>query len=302
MLRTLGWDVGNPAEVVTEIGADFVDSPSLRADYVLQDRDSGVASTIVEAKALGRDLAEALSQVADYCEEFEDVRHGVVTDGNTWILFEINDEESEEHEENDEDEIWINEIARFSICEGDAVTNAVLAQKFANRALLSVDVVESHLATISHLFVPTDGNADAENTQASSVQSHTLASLRDMQVPPVPTTLILPENYEISVPHPEWRDWVVQVAIFLFVWSENYLDEYDEDDLPLPIHFPRSRRLCIVNDEPKHDNGDEFEEEFQVAEGVYVELDFHRRTGSQIVCAMLKAGEIDPAEVFGVYD
>ena len=278
MLVALGWDVGDPAEVITETSADFDDFVPRRADYVLKDVRSGEIVMIVEAKALGGSLADAIRQMAGYCV-VAGSEHGVVTDGNDWILLEVHEDDADDEVE--APEISTNQIARFSVCDGDAVTNAVIAQQFTNKAKVSFDELQRHWTDMSRVFISTDGGSSAEVSQPAPTQTRTLASLRDMQVPRVPSCLIFPEGYGIRVPDPEWRDWAVQVAIYLYVWSAAYLEEYD--DYPLPVYFPRSRQLYIVNDRPKHPNKDDFEEWFRVTEDVYVELDFGRRSGSEIV-------------------
>ena len=89
LLRGLGWDTEDPAQVVPEYG--IPSSPARSADYALF-IDSASAggkapAVIVEAKKLGTPLLDAAQQAVNYCT-VDGFEYFVVTDGDDWQLFE----------------------------------------------------------------------------------------------------------------------------------------------------------------------------------------------------------------------
>lgn len=81
LLRVLGWDVGNPSEVVPE-----QDASGGRADYALLD-GNGKPAVIIEAKRLDRSLTDGLHQSIAYCVG-EGTPFFGVTDGRRWAIYE----------------------------------------------------------------------------------------------------------------------------------------------------------------------------------------------------------------------
>ena len=83
LLRGLGWDTGDPSQVLVEFR-----SQNGAADYALLGA-SGQPHVIVEAKKLGTQLQAAVGQVINYCihDGFE---YFAVTDGQHWELYETN--------------------------------------------------------------------------------------------------------------------------------------------------------------------------------------------------------------------
>jgi len=81
LLRALGWDVGNPLEVVPE-----QDASGGRADYALLE-GNGKPAVIVEAKRLDRPLTDGLHQGIAYCVG-EGTPFFAVSDGRRWAIYE----------------------------------------------------------------------------------------------------------------------------------------------------------------------------------------------------------------------
>ena len=81
LLAGLGWDTGDPAQVVSEYRSE-----SGKADYALLGH-GGRPAIIVEAKRLGTPLREAVSQVINYCTQ-DGFDYFAVTDGQHWELYE----------------------------------------------------------------------------------------------------------------------------------------------------------------------------------------------------------------------
>lgn len=81
LLGALGWDVGNPAEVVPE-----QDASGGRADYGLLD-ENGKPAVVVEAKRLDRPLKDGLNQSIAY-RVGQGTPYFAVTDGRRWAIYE----------------------------------------------------------------------------------------------------------------------------------------------------------------------------------------------------------------------
>ena len=82
VLRALGWEVGTIGDIVVEYGAG-----TKRVDYALLGADTKPI-VLIEAKRLNGDLYKNRDQMLTYCTTVG-VRHGVLTDGNCWELYDI---------------------------------------------------------------------------------------------------------------------------------------------------------------------------------------------------------------------
>ncbi len=303
MLRALGWDVGNPDEVALETGRGFG-----VADYALKDRRTGTPMILVEAKSLNTDLANAMNQVSRYCYS-EGVRLGIVTDGDDWILLGIendifaeqmdSDYDADDYDEGDYDEvaqIEVIEIARFSISIGDAVVSAIRAQRFANPDFSPADWtsdIQAALALVSEAFA--NSLIDRQPEQ-SNRNLKTLGSLRELSNPPVPSALYFSDGYVFRMQMLSWSELVRNVAIYVgFIY--HLLDEVE-----LPIWAYRSRTKYVANDRPRHDNRREFELEYEMGDGIYIELHHTPKSGVNAACVLLEECGVDPNDVFISYD
>lgn len=87
LLRALGWDTEDPAQVIPEFHISDGDE---RADYALfTDGDPPKVAIIVEAKPLGTRLAELAVKTGKYCYVCG-YGHFAITDGRYWTLYETN--------------------------------------------------------------------------------------------------------------------------------------------------------------------------------------------------------------------
>ena len=80
ILRELGWDTSDPAQVVPEYAVS-----GGHADYALH--VDGKSQIMIEAKSLGATLDDAVSQGIGYCIQ-EGTRYLALTDGESWRLYE----------------------------------------------------------------------------------------------------------------------------------------------------------------------------------------------------------------------
>ncbi len=81
LLTALGWDLSDPAQVLTEYN-----SGNGRADYALAP-GSGPPSLVVEAKSLFTPTAQGIAQSINYCLQ-DGIKYFVVTNGDDWEVYE----------------------------------------------------------------------------------------------------------------------------------------------------------------------------------------------------------------------
>ena len=89
LLRGLGWDTEDPAQVTPEfpIKKGFFSSGKRFVDYALL--NGSKPPTLIEAKSLGTPLRDdALDQGMSYCWR-EGINHLVVTDGQLWEIYDV---------------------------------------------------------------------------------------------------------------------------------------------------------------------------------------------------------------------
>ena len=88
ILRTLGWDLSNPAECVVEYEvARRAHHPATRVDYVLKDT-AGEPAIVIEAKRIDveSDDERALDQMERYLQDIPTATLAVVTNGQYWNI------------------------------------------------------------------------------------------------------------------------------------------------------------------------------------------------------------------------
>ncbi len=106
LLRALGWNTEDPAQVVPEFS--IPDHKAKSADYALFAR-ANRPDVIIEAKKLGEPLAEAARQALSYCTQ-DGFPFFVVTDGQSWNAYETLRP----------GKLEAKRVATFDVCSGSA--------------------------------------------------------------------------------------------------------------------------------------------------------------------------------------
>lgn len=227
LLYALGWDVSIPELVTLEYSVD-----AGRADYALLWED-GKPVTILEAKKLGRDLANDRPQMLQYAIS-EGIPYAGLTDGNNWELY-------------------------------DVFKKVALNEKKILNISIEKDPAHHTALKLLCLWRPNLGSGDV--TQASIP----IVGLNDDPLPP-PSPPLLSEDwvsfakYEPGggVPRPlavrlwdgtekEFKSWrKTAVMVFEALYREGSLNE---GQLP---YSPLNQVACVVNSKPEHINGDPF--------------------------------------------
>ena len=113
LLRGLGWDTEDPAQVVPEFS--IPDHKAMSADYALF-VGAERPHVIVEAKKLGTPLAEAAKQALSYCTQ-DGFPFFAVTDGQSWYAYETLRPGNLE----------AKRVATFDLCSGATAEIALIA-------------------------------------------------------------------------------------------------------------------------------------------------------------------------------
>ncbi len=87
LLRALGWDTENPAQVLPEYESGS-GKPGERADYALM--GEGKPKAVIEAKKLRESLANHRGQMVNYAN-MAGIPYAGLTDGDTWEFYDVFD-------------------------------------------------------------------------------------------------------------------------------------------------------------------------------------------------------------------
>jgi len=232
LLRGLGWDTGDPTQVLVEFRSD-----AGQADYALFG-ESPKPQVIIEAKKLGTHLDQKVRlQVTGYCQE-EGVPFAVITDGRRWEIYDI--------------------VQRAEM-KDSIVTTRALDDAVASTALKALTLWRLSVATGSITTVAasvTGGHSQATeqsvppiNTSKKSdgAQWHELTDFSPAGGSK-PAEVMFPTG--VTAAATSWAEAIAQITQWLF----------DHDHLPkaiIPIGRPQTKRLLLA-DKPVHRDGAAF--------------------------------------------
>ena len=244
LLRELGWDTADPAQVVAEYK-----SGSSSADYALL--SNGRPIMIVEAKKLGTQLQDAVSQVINYCTQ-EGYDYFAVTDGGRWEVYETH------KRGNLKEKI----VTTFDVRSSSA--DICLQALALWRPSVQADRVAEGQAPIMGI-VP--NNTDSLKTPPQSTPPsrdenkwQPISELNPQPGSTPPVEVRFPNSSIASVTR--WNSILVEVVRWLI--NENHLNASH-----CPIQLPNSKVYRVAGT-PVHPNGKEFRSQEQVG-AFYVE-------------------------------
>ena len=237
LLRTLGWDTGDPSRVGIEYPVRTATGVA-KADYALFGSDPQPVM-IIEAKSLRSPLQEAEFQALNYCHRL-DTPYFVSTDGEHWRLFDK------------ERSTMINKmlIVRLNlkepVIETCAKALALWRPSVANGNILVgttpvVDIPE-----------PNGPEEDDRNSDPDPLPPeggwHKLSDLKpDKGTKPV--EMKFPTGR--TIPVKSWADVIAETVRWL-------LAEGKFSQAAIPVSLPTSRTKLLVAEQPNHKNGRKF--------------------------------------------
>ena len=262
LLRELGWDIEDPAQVRPEYPLETKYSPATNsADYALL--SGGKIAVIVEAKRLGTSLEESVRQTVNYCN-LEGTEHFAVTDGRHWEIYGTHLPGPIEQKRIVDFDLRRTDTARICL---DALALWRPSVQSGHVALAKAPVVgipHDHTSTTSS---PVAVEAIPEQNQIvpDSHQWQELFSVTEKEGQK-PVEMLFPDNSRAEMRN--WRSALTEVVRWLV--NRRMLHESN-----CPIKKSRATRN-MVNTEPIHSNGVPFRTAREVG-GLYVELNHSRR-------------------------
>ena len=262
LLRELGWDIEDPAQVRPEYPLETRYSPATNsADYALL--SGGKVAVIVEAKRLGTSLEESVRQTVNYCN-LEGTEHFAVTDGRHWEIYGTHLPGPIEQKRIVDFDLRRTDTARICL---DALALWRPSVQSGHVALGKAPVVgipHDHTSTTSS---PVAVEAIPEQNQIvpDSHQWQELFSVTEKEGQK-PVEMLFPDNSRAEMRN--WRSALTEVVRWLV--NRRMLHESN-----CPIKKSRATRN-MVNTEPIHSNGVPFRTAREVG-GLYVELNHSRR-------------------------
>ena len=237
LLRELGWDTADPAQVVPEYR-----SGNVSADYALL--ADGRPAMMVEAKKLGTPLRDAvLAQGINYCL-MEGTKHFSVTDGQRWEVYET-------HKPVPIDE---KRIVSFDLKDQPAAEACLQALALWRPAVETGNVTagQTPVVGLTH-SQPASTQVATPNPQptSSSLDEHEWQPISELDMRPgatPPVAIKLPDNS--VVPASAWKSIMVEAVVWLI--ANRHLDA---SHCPILI---RKSKLYRVAASPTHPNGTPF--------------------------------------------
>ena len=237
LLRELGWDTSDPAQVLVEYRLPRGGS----ADYALLGAD-GRPQVIIEAKHLDMRLNDAVDQVINYCTR-DGYEFFAVTDGQRWELYET-------HRRGDLTEKCVMQLD---------LARSVAATCLDALALWRPSVAEGHVRVGATPVVDTQALQSDSPAPSSSAPVHRGPEQWHLLSEFEPTSGTSPGGVrfpdQTAVDTRGWGDFIAEIGRWL------YENGHLSDSL-LPIQ--RSRNSYVVAKEPVNPTGKNFSASRQI--------------------------------------
>ena len=274
LLRGLGWNTGEPSQVVPEFG--IPSHPNKSADYALF-ANSERPCLIIEAKKLGTPLHDATVQANGYCHQ-DGFAYFVVTDGRHWSLYDTFSRKP------------LNErrILEIDISRDDLTSICLrLLNLWRQRFIDGNDRFDEYVAIHPQPSSKVKDDQDEDRTEPDLDPSESWMSLTELR--PVtgkkPAELrLLTERIAIR----NWADLVVTVAKWLI--EHNHLTPAD-----LPIKAGPTAKRYLVSPQDKHANGNQFDQP-KKAGNYYVETKYGARDHIKNARTIIEKTKLDVSQ------
>ena len=267
LLRGLGWDTGDPSQVLVEYRSD-----AGQADYALLG-NSIRPQVIVEAKRLGTQFeSKVRQQVTSYCQE-EGVPFAAITDGRRWELYDIFLRAAMK------DSI----VTAFDLSDPPGKT-CVQALALWRPSAVSGSLSAGTASVLGHASTDQEGPS-LPNFTPSRFQDEDWQPLSHFEpmTGSVPDAVRLPDSSSVSTRG--WGDFIAEVGRWLY---EN--DLLSESLLPIQ----RSQNSFVLAKEPVNPTGKNFSASRRVGP-FYANVNFTAVTLVRNARAMIQATDQDPA-------
>ena len=268
LLRELGWDTEDPDVVMPEFSVGIYGGGNVRPDYVLI--HAGEQVIVVEAKKLGGDFQEGVSQGINACVN-TGIRYFVATDGKRWEIYET-------HKPVPIDQ---KRMASFDLMSGDPsdVCINALALWRHNVASGSINPAQTPItgavgdasADVAQSAEPVSVAALAPTTPALSGEWRPLSDARGIDKTLKLQGIVFPDNSSVTTR--DWNELTVEVVRWL----------NDNNCLPPPpfrFQTRKSETRYVVAEQPISPSGEHYDGMTEVADGVWVINHLHHDTAA----------------------
>ena len=274
MLRGLGWDTGDPSQVVPEFS--IPSDPKLSADYALF-ANSERPCLIIEAKKLGTPLGNATRQASSYCHQ-DGYAYFVVTDGRDWTLYDTFRRVP----------LIDRKIIEIDIGRDDLTSICLrLLNLWRQRFIDGNDRFDEYVAIDPQPGLKVKINGDNGETGTDPNPPGIWVPVTELEdiTGKKPVELLLPnETIRVS----SWADLVADLVKWLI--NNDYLKPVD-----LPIRAGPKSEKYLVSEQSKHQNGQQFKQ-YKKAGNYYVETSFSAVAHIKNACTIIEKTKLDVSQ------
>ena len=267
LLTALGWDLSDPAQVLTEYN-----SGNGRADYAMAP-GSGPPSLVVEAKSLFTPTAQGIAQSINYCLQ-DGIKYFVVTNGDDWEVYETHRPVPMQDKR----------VTAFKIT--DMNQSAVMGMLWLWRGnFKSGDPV----GPVTHTTEDETGTSEHEDVTKTGVNKSngdSLNELTDVTGKAAPQFMSFPDGTQKPVS--KWNR--IQIAAVEWLVETGKLSE---SNCPLI----NAHGTHLVHTSPYRRNGNRFTAPMQIGQ-LWIEAHASARGQLRRTEDILNAAGVDPATVF----
>ena len=278
MLRTLGWDVGDPNSVELEYGIK-----RKWADYALM--GSGRPIAVIEAKALGKSLNDDEKMQALNYANMDGIDYMAVTNGDHWQMFDVFkrgqlDDRILMEFQLTRDEPYACALQALGIWRPNLASGK--PQEAATPVLIEKAIHAESASTISE---PSSGKKVAEPSNNGDWELLTSLKVEKGQKPPAFI------KFSNSSPKPvkNWADLFTIVADYLVETGKILTRD-------CPISKGISKRY-LLHTEPIHPDGKEFLYKRKLGNGLWLLTHGSSHTRYENACWLLENFGVNPSTV-----
>ena len=280
MLRTLGWDVGDPNSVELEYGIK-----RKWADYALM--GSGRPIAVIEAKALGKSLNDDEKMQALNYANMDGIDYMAVTNGDHWQMFDVFKRGQLDDRILVEFQLTRDEPYACAL-QALGIWRPNLASGKPKEAVAPVMIKASHDESEPATPEPNSGQEISEPSNNGNWVPLTSLKVEKGQKPPA--FIKFPDSSPIPI-----KSWINMLLSIIKHLIET--DKLSARDCPVPIASKGKSKRYLIHTEPIHASGKEFVEKRKIGNELWLYSFLGSVSVHKNACWLLEKLGIDPSTV-----
>ena len=280
MLRTLGWDVGDPNSVELEYGIK-----RKWADYALM--ESGRPIAVVEAKSLGTPLNDDEKMQALNYANMDGIDYMAVTNGDHWQMFDVFKRGQLDDRVLMEFQLTRDEPYACALQALGMWRPNLASGEPPKEAATPVLITPSHDESVPSTPEPSSGKKVAEPSNNGDWEPLTSLKVKRGQKLPTNTNIKFPDSSTKPLKH--WTDMLAFVAEYLVKTGKILAQN-------CPV-IKGNSKLYLLHTEPIHRNLKEFRAKREIGNGLWVLTDFSADKMHENACWLLDKFGVNPSTV-----